>query len=94
MVDIKGTHDSSGGVRVLQFHDATFANIFHCRYNNHNDDQGSSLVRWTLDNDRLKRICNNEPQLLIPKSAAKVIDVQAFQAAADGALFDKAALSE
>jgi hypothetical protein len=83
---------SSGGQRVLQFYDATFANIFYFRYNNFHDEQDGGLIRWTLDNDRFKSIGNKVPQLLMIKGAALMIDVQEFEAAVDGSQFDRAAL--
>ena len=84
---------SQGGIRVLQFHDTTFANMFYCRYNGFHDEQGGRLIRWTLGNDAFSAIANKEPQLMMLKSASDVIDVQVFEQAVDGVLFDRAALS-
>ena len=91
----KGAHEvrtSRSGVRCIQFHDRSIAHIFYSRFCSHHDGQGSTVIRWFLENENFRQINNKEPQLLMLKSAASTIDVEAFEAAADDAVFDKAAL--
>ena len=43
-------------------------------------------------NENFRQINNKEPQMMVLKSATSTIDVEAFEAAADDAVFDKVAL--
>ena len=79
-------------MRCIQFHDKSFAHIFYSRFCSHHDDQGLTVVRWVLENENFRQINNKEPQLMMLKSAVSTIDAEAFEAAVDGTVFDRAAL--
>lgn len=87
----KGAHEIKAhrnGARCIQLHDKSFAHIFYTRLCSHHDDQGATIVRWSLENENFWHINNKEPQLMMLKSAVSTIDVEAFGAAADGTVFD------
>ena len=78
--------------RCVHFSDRAFAHIFYSRFCSHYDDQGSTVIRCALENENFRQINNKEPQLMVLKSATNTIGVEAFEAAADGAVFDIVAL--
>ena len=91
----KGAHEiktSRNGMRCIQFHDKSFAHIFYSRLCSHDDDKGLTVVRWSIENENFRQINNKEPQLMMLKSAGSTIDVEAFEAAAGGTMFGRAAL--
>ena len=69
----------------------SFAHIFYSRFFSHRDDQGLTVVRWVLENENFRQINNMVPRLMMLKNAFITIDVEAFEAVAGGASFDKTA---
>ena len=71
-----------------------FGNMFYCKFNNFQDEQGGRIIRWTLGNEELSAIVNKAPQLRKLRTATQVIDAQAFEAVVDSLNTNKAAQGE
>jgi len=85
-----GVHKGAHEIKTSR--NGSFAHIFYSRFCSHHDDQGQTVIRWSLENETFRQVNNREPQLMMLKSAVSTIDVESFEAAVEGTGFDRAAL--